>query len=89
MSSIRVTSAATSGKDPLLSASPAVTEVSFEAAYASVAAELQELMPSGSAVVDVHTHLGTDEDGQSLGLEGLIGYLDQVALEARACVPAS
>jgi uncharacterized protein len=86
MSSIRVTSAATSGKDPLLSASPAVTEVSFEAAYASVAAELQELMPSGSAVVDAHTHLGADEDGQSLALEGLIGYLDQVALEARACV---
>jgi len=63
-----------------------VGEVSFEAAYASVAAELQELMPPGGEVVDAHTHLGRDEDGQSLALESLIGFLDQVDGAARACV---
>jgi uncharacterized protein len=63
-----------------------VGDVSFEAAYASVAAELRALMPSGHGVVDAHTHLGQDEDGQSLGLESLIGYLDQVDPGTRACV---
>jgi uncharacterized protein len=60
--------------------------MAFEAAYASVGAELRELMPPGNAVVDAHTHLGTDEDGQSLALEALIAYLDQIDPEARACV---
>lgn len=40
--------------------------VSLEPPYAPVAAELRELLPVGSAVVDAHTHLGRDEDGQSL-----------------------
>ena len=63
-----------------------MAETAFEVAYASVGAELRELMPSGSAVVDAHTHLGSDEDGQSLALEGLIAYLDQIDPGARACV---
>jgi hypothetical protein len=63
-----------------------VAELSFEAAFASVAAELRELMPTGGAVVDAHTHLGVDEDGQSLSLEGLLAYLNQVDAGARACV---
>ncbi len=63
-----------------------VAELLFEAAYASVAAELRELMPTGGAVVDAHTHLGADEDGQSLSLEGLLAYLNQVDAGARACV---
>jgi predicted TIM-barrel fold metal-dependent hydrolase len=36
-------------------------------------------------VIDAHTHLGTDEDGQSLKLEQLIASLDQVSPTARAC----
>jgi GNAT superfamily N-acetyltransferase len=63
-----------------------MAQTAFEVAYASVDAELRELMPSGSAVVDAHTHLGSDEDGQSLTLEALTAYLDQIDPGARACV---
>ncbi|MDQ6811041.1 MAG: amidohydrolase family protein [Actinomycetota bacterium] len=59
---------------------------SFSSAYAPIAAELDELLPDKAGVVDAHTHLGRDEDGQSLDLEILIGYLDQVHAGARACV---
>ncbi|MDQ6841146.1 MAG: amidohydrolase family protein, partial [Actinomycetota bacterium] len=37
-------------------------------------------------VLDVHTHLGVDEDGSSLDLETLLAYLDLVDPAARACV---
>lgn len=60
--------------------------VSVTSAYAPVAAELDELLPSRSGVVDAHAHLGRDEDGQSLDLASLITYLDQVDAAARACV---
>lgn len=43
-------------------------------------------MPRRELVVDAHTHLGRDEDGQSLDVEDLIAYLDQVGGAARACV---
>jgi predicted TIM-barrel fold metal-dependent hydrolase len=43
------------------------------------------LRPPGAEVIDAHTHLGLDEDGRSLDLEGLLSMLD--AAEARrACV---
>ena len=57
MSTVRVTPAATRESGPLLTAPPTVPEASFEAAYASVAAELRDLMPSGGAILDAHTHL--------------------------------
>jgi hypothetical protein len=60
--------------------------VSFGSLYAPLAAELDELLPSRHGVVDAHTHLGSDEDGQSLDLASLITYLDQVDRAARACV---
>jgi hypothetical protein len=63
-----------------------VTDVSFDAAYAPVAAELRELMPAGGGVVDAHTHLGHDEDGMSLELAALLEQLDQLGGSARACV---
>jgi uncharacterized protein len=63
-----------------------MTDVSLAAAYAPFAAELDELIPAESAVVDAHTHLGTDEDGRALDPSSLIGYLDQLSGEARACV---
>ncbi len=53
--------------------------------YEPVVAELNALLPRGAAVVDAHTHLGTDEDGQSLDPAALIAFLDQVAPTARAC----
>ncbi len=60
--------------------------MSIGSAYAPVAAELGELLPALTYVVDVHTHLGVDEDGSSLDLATLLGYLDQVDGGARACV---
>jgi hypothetical protein len=54
-------------------------------AYQSVVAEVAELLPDGAIVVDAHTHLGRDEDGQALELAGLIGFLDEVGPTARAC----
>jgi hypothetical protein len=47
---------------------------------------LDRLLPRRELVVDAHTHLGSDEDGQSLDLGELIGCLDQVSGAARACV---
>ena len=63
-----------------------MSTASVPSAYASLAAELDELLPSRGGVLDAHTHLGRDEDGQSLDLASLITYLDQVDGAARACV---
>jgi predicted TIM-barrel fold metal-dependent hydrolase len=59
--------------------------VDLLAAYEPVFAEVHALLPAGAAVVDAHTHLGRDEDGQSLDPAALISFLDQVAPTARAC----
>ena len=63
-----------------------MTEISFPAAYAPFAAECRDLMAPGARVIDAHTHLGRDEDGQSLALASLIGHLDRVDATAQACV---
>jgi hypothetical protein len=60
--------------------------VSYEEAYAPFASERERLTPAGAAVLDAHTHLGVDEDGQSLSLERLLGLLDEVGPATRACV---
>ena len=86
MSTVRDAPAVGRAGSTFLTAPPTVPEASFEAAYASVAAELRDLMPSGGAVIDAHTHLGADEDGQSLTLDRLIEYLDEVDPRARAVV---
>ena len=54
-------------------------------AYESLTAEIGALLPSAATVVDAHTHLGRDEDGQSLQPAELIAFLDQVSPSARAC----
>ena len=59
---------------------------SLGSAYATLADEMDQLLPRRELVIDAHTHLGHDEDGQSLDVEQLIGYLDQVSAAARACV---
>jgi hypothetical protein len=51
----------------------------------SIVAEVRELLPAGALVVDAHTHLGRDEDGQQLDLAGLITSLDEIRPDARAC----
>ncbi len=48
-------------------------------------AEAQRLRPAQAEVFDAHTHLGHDEDGRSLNLEGLLSLLDE-AQASRACV---
>jgi uncharacterized protein len=58
----------------------------LSSSYATLSAELDRLLPRRELVVDAHTHLGNDEDGHSLDLGELIGYLDQVSEAARACV---
>jgi hypothetical protein len=55
------------------------------AAFESIAAEANSLLPAGAVVVDAHTHLGRDEDGQALDPASLISFLDQVAPTALAC----
>jgi uncharacterized protein len=59
--------------------------VEIPAAYKPVIAEIDALLPTGAVVVDAHTHLGRDEDGQSLEPGELITFLDQVGPTARAC----
>jgi hypothetical protein len=55
------------------------------AAYESLVAEVGELLPADAVVVDAHTHLGRDDDGQQLDLAALIASLDEVGPSARAC----
>jgi hypothetical protein len=59
--------------------------VDFASAYEPVFAELKALLPERAVVVDAHTHLGKDEDGQALDPESLIGFLDQIGPTAKAC----
>jgi uncharacterized protein len=59
--------------------------VDLAAAYEPVVAETHTLLPVEAVVVDAHTHLGLDEDGQSLDPVELIAFLDQVGPTTRAC----
>jgi predicted TIM-barrel fold metal-dependent hydrolase len=67
-------------EDMALTPSDAVVE-----AQRDVASELARLSPSGAPVIDAHTHLGVDEDGQSLDLPTLISFLDDIGGGAQAC----
>src|SRR3954449_13498360 len=60
-------------------------ESAVEAAFAPFREEGRALLPDGAGVLDAHTHLGLDEDGQSIDPEGLIAALDEVGPDARAC----
>jgi uncharacterized protein len=59
--------------------------VDLDAAFQTIVAEINALRPAGAVVVDAHTHLGRDEDGQALDGPGLIAFLDQLGATARAC----
>jgi predicted TIM-barrel fold metal-dependent hydrolase len=52
---------------------------------ASLSREGARLLPPGARVIDCHTHLGADEDGQKLDADTLLAYLDAVAPDAQAC----
>ena len=54
-------------------------------AYEPILADVHALLPPEAVVVDAHTHLGRDEDGQSLDPADLLAFLDQVGPTARAC----
>jgi hypothetical protein len=60
-------------------------DAALRAAFAPFFEERRALLPEGTAVLDAHTHLGVDEDGQSLALEALLAALDEVSPDARAC----
>ncbi|HEX4110236.1 MAG TPA: amidohydrolase family protein [Solirubrobacteraceae bacterium] len=47
--------------------------------------EVLALRPSEGEVIDVHTHLGLDEDGRSLTRQALVEMMDQAGV-ARVCV---
>ena len=49
--------------------------------------ELVHLRPGGAEVIDVHTHLGHDEDGMSLDPAGLVEMLDAAAAERAVVFP--
>ena len=51
----------------------------LQTAYAPFLEELDRLHAPGMAVLDAHTHLGVDEDGQRLAPEALIGWTLRVA----------
>lgn len=57
----------------------------YEQALVPFARDAARLRPSGAEVIDAHTHLGLDEDGRSLDLDGLLSILD-AAQASRACV---
>jgi uncharacterized protein len=52
---------------------------------AQFAVEVRALTPPAAAMLDAHTHLGTDEDGHKLDLTRLLRQLDQVDVR-QACV---
>src|SRR3954470_22605374 len=64
---------------------PDIPDAAIEAAFAPFREEGRALLPEGAAVLDAHTHLGLDEDGQSLTVEALVAALDEVGPDARAC----
>ena len=59
-------------------------EQTLATAVAPFGREIAERRPAGAEVIDVHTHLGLDEDGRSLDTAGLLALLDQA--DARRAV---
>jgi uncharacterized protein len=57
----------------------------YERALTPFLQDAQRLRPPEAEVIDAHTHLGLDEDGRSLDLQGLLEMLD-LAQAQRACV---
>jgi predicted TIM-barrel fold metal-dependent hydrolase len=62
-----------------------VNDSLYAEALAPFKAEVEQLRPADSEVIDAHTHLGLDEDGRSLSTAQLLAQLDD-AEALRACV---
>jgi uncharacterized protein len=63
--------------DPITTG-PSDASSELAAVFATVEEELAAARVPDDIVLDAHTHLGVDEDGQSLTLEALIAALDEV-----------
>ena len=70
--------------DPITTG-PSDASSELAAVYATVEEELAALRVPDDVVLDAHTHLGLDEDGQSLDADALLRSLDEVGPGARAC----
>jgi uncharacterized protein len=57
----------------------------YQRAVAPYVAQLKRELPAGLAPLDVHTHLGVDEDGRTMDPARLLAALDEASI-ARACV---
>ena len=64
---------------------PETPDPVLEAAFRPFREEGRALLPDGAAILDAHTHLGVDEDGQSLAVDALLAALDEIGPDARAC----
>ena len=49
--------------------------------------EIDELRPAGAEIIDVHTHLGLDEDGMKLSAAELIAMMDEVGAKRAVTFP--
>jgi len=66
---------------------PTAADPDHRDAFAPFERERLALTPSGSAPIDIHTHLGKDEDGRSLAPEQLLSLLDQAGVARAAVFP--
>ncbi len=57
----------------------------YRRALAPFEEDVRRLAPRDAEIIDAHTHLGLDEDGRSLDLDGLLAMLDGAGAR-RACV---
>jgi predicted TIM-barrel fold metal-dependent hydrolase len=57
----------------------------YHRAVAPYVAQIKRELPSNLVPLDVHTHLGVDEDGRTLDPDQLLNALDEASI-ARACV---
>ena len=59
----------------------------LERSLVPIVDEVARLRPGGAYIIDVHTHLGLDEDGMTLDPAGLIEMLDQVDAQQAVVFP--
>jgi predicted TIM-barrel fold metal-dependent hydrolase len=63
------------------------TQALLDEALAPIVDEVARLRPGGAHIIDVHTHLGLDEDGMTLDPDGLLAMLDQVDAQQAVVFP--
>ena len=63
------------------------TQALLDEALVPIVDEVARLRPGGADIIDVHTHLGLDEDGMTLDPDGLVAMLDQVDAQQAVVFP--